>query len=203
MSIMQQITEFVTVNWELCLLLAIILFMLARTYQGPAYLKGLRPLEAVQKMNRHDALILDVRSDEEYKIGHISHSIHIPLDKLASRIVDLDKYKDKPVIIGCRSGNRSAQAGVILHKQGFGELYNLLGGVVAWQSANLPLTTKKDQPTKKSTNKHSNKTPNTKSGKSKPQPKDSKQTSMEKNSKQNSELPALSNEVNDTSPAEK
>lgn len=190
---MQQITEFVTVNWDLCLVLVIILFMLARTYQGASYLKGLRPMGAVQKMNSQDALILDVRSDEEYKIGHITHSIHIPVDKLLSRIVELDKYKNKPIIIGCRSGNRSAQAGAILHKNGFGELYNLLGGMVAWQSANLPLTSKKDQPTNKSSNKLSGK----KGAKSKSQSTKSKQKPKEKDPEQISESPAVSNQVDD------
>lgn len=147
---MQQFNEFATQNWELFIALVIILFLLGRTWTGGVrYLKRLRPFEVVQKMNHDDAVILDVRTEDEYKDGYIANSVHLPLGQLKSRVSDLNPYKEQPIIVCCRTGNRSSQAAVILKKQGFGDLYNLVGGIVAWRDANLPLTTQKDRPSKK------------------------------------------------------
>lgn len=146
---MQQLNEFAAQNWELFSALVIILFLLGRTWAGARYLKSLRPFEVVQKMNHDDAVILDVRTDNEYKDGYIANSVHLPLGVLQSRISDLNSYKKQPIIVCCRTGNRSNQAAAILNKQGFGDLYNLIGGIGAWKNANLPLTTQKDRSSKK------------------------------------------------------
>jgi rhodanese-related sulfurtransferase len=100
------------------------------------------PIGSVKLINHEDAVVLDVRENNEYHNGHILNSIHIPQGNLASRITELEKYKTKPIIVGCRSGNRSGHACALLKKQGFETVYNLKGGVMAWQSANLPLTRK-------------------------------------------------------------
>ena len=146
---MQQYIDFATNNWVLFLSLAVILALLARSYLSEANLKGLRPFEAVRKINQDDAIVLDVRTDDEYRRGHILDSIHIPLGLLQSRMQELSAYKVQPIIICCRSGNRSGQAGGILNKQGFTDLYNLSGGIMAWETANLPTTTKVSKPSKK------------------------------------------------------
>lgn len=93
---------------------------------------------ALQMINHKNAFILDVRQPEEYKSGHIINATLIPLGSLSSRISELAKYKNKPVIVVCRSGNRSGSACAILAKEGFTEAYNLSGGMMAWQRANLP-----------------------------------------------------------------
>jgi rhodanese-related sulfurtransferase len=54
----------------------------------------------------------------------------------------LEKHKSHPVIVNCRSGAQSSQACTRLRKHGFGEVYNLRGGILAWQSANLPVSRK-------------------------------------------------------------
>lgn len=72
--------------------------------------------------------------------GHIINSVHIPLGTLNNRLNELEKYKSRPIIVGCRSGQRSAAACTTLKKQGFETVYNLSGGVMGWQNANLPLT---------------------------------------------------------------
>ena len=93
---------------------------------------------ALQLINHKNAFILDVRQPDEYKSGHILNAQLIPLGNLETRIGELAKYKDKPVVVVCRSGNRSGSACTILAKQGFTEAYNLAGGMMAWQKANLP-----------------------------------------------------------------
>ncbi|MDO8464462.1 MAG: rhodanese-like domain-containing protein [Gallionella sp.] len=94
---------------------------------------------ALQLINHKNALVLDVRNDEEYKAGHILNSMQIPLGKLNERIGELEKYKEQPIVLVCRSGNRSVAACTMLGKSGFSQVYNLTGGIIAWQKANLPL----------------------------------------------------------------
>ncbi len=107
-----------------------------------ARISGMRSIgasEATLLSNRSNALFLDVRDDGDFRAGHIPDAVHIPLKHLHERVGELDKYKDRPVIAYCRSGNRSTAVGAILKKHGFENLYNLRGGVAAWQSANLPI----------------------------------------------------------------
>lgn len=138
---MSQIIEFVTNRWDLFLALAIILALM---FSGGLLrrLRGYQEIvaaDAVLKMNHDDAIMLDVREDNEFKDGHIIDAIHIPLGKLAERINELSAYKGKEVIVNCRSGHRSASACARLRKSGFEKVFNLKGGIMAWQSAGLPL----------------------------------------------------------------
>lgn len=93
---------------------------------------------ALQLINHKNAFVLDVREPDEYKGGHILNSQLIPLGKLKERIGELAKYKNVPVVVVCRSGTRSGTACVTLAKEGFSQAYNLAGGMMAWQKANLP-----------------------------------------------------------------
>ena len=94
---------------------------------------------ALQLINHKNAIILDVREEKEFKAGHILNSKLIPLGKIRERIGELERYREQPVVIVCRSGQRSAAACVLLGKHGFSQVYNLTGGVLAWQKASLPL----------------------------------------------------------------
>jgi rhodanese-related sulfurtransferase len=100
------------------------------------------PSEAIQLINHDEAIVLDVRENNEYRDGHIINSIHIPLKKISNSINTLDKYKDKNIIVSCLSGNRSSHACSILKKNGFEKLHNLQGGIHAWKNDNLPLSYK-------------------------------------------------------------
>lgn len=103
----------------------------------PAHEVG--PLEAVQLINRRDAIVLDLRDGSEYAAGHITNSRHIPEPQLAERVKELEKFKTRPIIVACRSGMRAASAVALLRKQGFGEAVVLRGGIAAWQQASMPL----------------------------------------------------------------
>ncbi len=106
---------------------------------------GVRPAGpqlATQLMNHEDAVFVDVREEKEFSGGYIANAVHIPLSQLNDRIAELDKYKGRPVVAYCRSGNRSFSAGGKLRKAGFDAVYNLTGGILAWQNANLPITRK-------------------------------------------------------------
>ena len=96
-------------------------------------------LEATQMINRQDALVIDVREDAEYAKGHIVGARHVPLAQLEARAKELQKYKSKPVITCCETGNRSSAAIATLRKLGFENVYNLAGGYAGWQQAGLPV----------------------------------------------------------------
>jgi rhodanese-related sulfurtransferase len=100
------------------------------------------PAEATLLMNREDAIVLDVRETGEWSTGHINGARHITLGQIESRLSELEKFKEKPIIVVCASGNRSTSACNQLKKHGFGKVYSLGGGVAAWREANLPLTTR-------------------------------------------------------------
>jgi rhodanese-related sulfurtransferase len=97
------------------------------------------PLDAVQLINRRDAVVIDVLEDAEFAAGHITNARHIPLAQLAERLKSLEKFKSRPVIVNCRSGSRAASAVGILQKNGFNEVFTLRGGISAWQQAGMPL----------------------------------------------------------------
>jgi rhodanese-related sulfurtransferase len=100
------------------------------------------PMEATRLNNHENAVFLDIREDGEYKGGHIPDAIHIPYSQLSGRVSELNRFRNAPVIAYCRSGSRSAGVGGVLKKHGFEKVYNLGGGINAWQSANLPVTRK-------------------------------------------------------------
>jgi len=138
---MSQLIEFATNHWDLFAALAIILFMMFSGGLGSRLrgYKELGPSDSVQLLNHEDAVVLDVREDNEYQEGHILESVHIPLAKLGERMDELENLRQKPIIVSCRSGHRSASACARLRKSGFENIYNLKGGVMAWQNAGLPL----------------------------------------------------------------
>jgi len=141
---MDQLITFTSNNTMLVVAIVIVSLMLIHSLVGEK-LRGyssITPAQSTQMINRDDALILDVRENNEYSEGHIINSLHIPLSSLKTRMEDLEKHKAKKVIIACRSGHRSSQACANLRKQGFEQVFNLRGGVMAWESANLPLVKK-------------------------------------------------------------
>lgn len=136
--------EFLQSNLGLIALAVISGVMLLWTSFG-GKLSGVKEVDttgAVQLMNHREALVLDVREDREIAAGRIPNSKHIPLGQLGSRLQELAKYKEKPVVVNCRSGARSASACRVLAKNGFGEVYNLKGGILAWEQASMPIERK-------------------------------------------------------------
>ncbi len=96
-------------------------------------------IEAVQLINRREAVVLDVRDTGDFAAGHIAGARHIPEAKLAERMKELDKYKSRPILVSCRTGSRAPTASGLLRKQGFAEAFSLRGGIQGWQQAGLPL----------------------------------------------------------------
>lgn len=95
--------------------------------------------DAVQLINRKDALVIDVRDVSEYEAGHIAGARHVPERQIADRLKELEKFRDRPMVVTCRSGTRSGVAVQVLRRNGFKEAVNLRGGIGAWEQAGMPL----------------------------------------------------------------
>jgi rhodanese-related sulfurtransferase len=96
-------------------------------------------LDATRLMNQPGSLVLDVRESAEFAAGHLPRARHIPLGELGRRVDEIAKFREKPVVVTCRSGARSGSACRTLRKAGFTNVHNLKGGIGAWQQANLPV----------------------------------------------------------------
>ncbi len=95
------------------------------------------PKQASAMFDEKQAIIIDVREQEEWDEQHIEGAIFIPLSQVKSRVGELAQYKDSTVIMQCRSGRRSGIAGATLIEAGFSKVYNLEGGILAWDKEKL------------------------------------------------------------------
>lgn len=95
--------------------------------------------EAVQLINRQEALVIDVRDTGEFDAGHLPNAKHIPERQITERLKELEKFKERPLIVICRTGMRSGVAVEVLRRNGFAAAVNLSGGLGAWQDAGMPL----------------------------------------------------------------
>jgi len=139
---MQQLIDFAANNMILVSAFFIILFLLIRSYIVPAGAKSVTASEAVRLINHNNALVLDVRTEEEFAKSHILNAVNIPMGLLDSRISEIQDRKSDPVILVCQSGSRSLQSARTLKKNAFEKLHNLSGGMLSWQQANLPTESK-------------------------------------------------------------
>ena len=103
---------------------------------------SLTPAAAVQLMNNEDVVVLDVREPSETAGGKIAKAIQIPVGAVEKRIGELEKHKNKTLLVYCKTGARSGLACRELSKKGFEKVYSLNGGMLAWQDAHLPVSKK-------------------------------------------------------------
>ena len=141
---MSQIIEFVGNHTLLFVAFLATLGMLVYTeyMRFTAANTALSPFEATQKMNTGEAIFLDVRDDSEFKSGHLLNARSMPVNKLDERMHEIEKYKEKDVVVYCDSGMRGTRAISKLKKNGFTRLFSLAGGLAAWEKANLPTVSK-------------------------------------------------------------
>ena len=106
-----------------------------RTTGGP----WVSTTQATHLINREDALVVDVREPNEFAAGHVLGAKNLPLARLEASGADLARKKERPLIVYCDGGERSAKALASLKKHGFTRVANLSGGLGAWQQAGLPV----------------------------------------------------------------
>jgi phage shock protein E len=84
-------------------------------------------------------LFLDVRSEQEFRDGHIEGSLNIPFDQLAKHLQNIGRYKEREVIVYCEVGRRAVIAAQVLIEAGFRKLAFLEGDMKAWRRRSLPM----------------------------------------------------------------
>ncbi len=84
-------------------------------------------------------LVLDVRTPEEYAAGHVPGAVNLPHDQAAARLEELRPYRDRTIVLYCKSGRRAGIAADTLAQAGFGPLRHLAGDMPGWVSAGLPV----------------------------------------------------------------
>lgn len=92
---------------------------------------------------RGEVQVLDVREDDEWAAGRIEGAHHIPLGELSARVGELDR--DRPVVTVCRSGGRAGKAAELFTEAGW-TAQTMDGGITAWASTGLPVTTPDGEP---------------------------------------------------------
>lgn len=113
-----------------------ILFFVTESRRGG---RPLNPQEVTHKMNRENALVVDVRPESEFREGHIPGSINIPYSQLQERMNELTEEGERPLIMTCNLGNHSSAAGRLLRQKGFQNLWRLRGGIQSWKAETLPV----------------------------------------------------------------
>ena len=96
-------------------------------------------MEEVKEFNRspEKVCLLDVRTQDEFQSGHIPGTTCIPLQDMEKRISEIPK--DKPILLSCQSGNRSAKARQLLESLGYNQVFEVDGGFLAWSAAGFPV----------------------------------------------------------------
>ncbi len=106
--------------------------------ENPNY-HELKAAEAAELIENVNPLILDVRTPDEYKAGHIPGAGLLPVQVFAENIAKLEEYKEQDILVYCASGNRSTVASKMLIDSGFSRVYNLRYGIGDWMRNNLPV----------------------------------------------------------------
>ncbi len=125
-------------------LLLLMVLMIAVTFFAQAQtVKKLDPENFDKKLkDSKEAILIDVRTPGEYGQGHLASALSIDIyaNDFKSRVGKLDK--SKPVFVYCKAGSRSGSAVDIMSDMGFKEIYDLSGGIMAWQQAKKPIEKK-------------------------------------------------------------
>jgi rhodanese-related sulfurtransferase len=139
-DILHRLPEFIgnhtlLVMMFVAILVALVAGEVSRLFRG---YKELTPAGLTLLINRENALLVDLSSNQDYERGHIAGAKHVPLSQFDPENKDLSKVKDLPVAVYCKNGTTSAQAAKRLLKAGFKQVFWLGGGLAAWQQADLP-----------------------------------------------------------------
>jgi rhodanese-related sulfurtransferase len=105
-----------------------------------ALARSIAPAElAARQRSKHPPVVLDVRAPAEYAEGHVPGAINVPHDQVESRLAELERFRDREVVVYCRSGRRAGLAAEVLQRHGFGRLVHLQGDMPGWAAAGQPV----------------------------------------------------------------
>lgn len=135
---MQQFFEFIANHFILAGTFLVFLALFIRNEMNRGG-KGISAQQLVDLVNRENAVVLDLRDKKEFDQGHLVGAINVPYANLETRVSELQKYKEKPLVLVCRMGQHAGSAGNVLRKNGFTNISRLTGGYVEWRNQNLPV----------------------------------------------------------------
>lgn len=138
---MEEFIDFVTRNYHLFIALAVMLGLILWTEikRATKGFKEITPAEAVTLINQEDALVLDVREADEHSQGSIINAKHVALSALPQKANDLSQNKHRPILVFCKTGNRSPKACKVLAGSQYTRVFGLKGGITAWIDNQLPV----------------------------------------------------------------
>lgn len=143
---MQEYIQFFQAHPVLCLAwVGLFVAVVLMTFKSAtSKIKQVNPQQLAMLVNRENAKVVDVRSKEDFRKGHIVDALHVPMaDIKNNQSVALEKLKSIPIIMVCNAGVTSSQAAQLLVAQGFENVHNLKGGMGDWKAANLPISKSK------------------------------------------------------------
>ncbi|TPH17345.1 rhodanese-like domain-containing protein [Litorilituus lipolyticus] len=113
-------------------------FFMLNAFAGQTPAISQQALIEAMAQDANNIVVLDVRSAEEFNEGHIKGAINVSHNTVEENLAKLTQYKDKKVVVYCRSGRRAGIAEHILAENGFTKLYHLTGDMNGWVAAKLP-----------------------------------------------------------------
>jgi rhodanese-related sulfurtransferase len=137
-AMLEQFIEFFTTHWQLSSVWVVLFLLLIKTEsaRGGA---AVSPSQMTQMINNDNAKVVDIRTKDEFRAGHLPNALHIPAKDMHKRMNELESFKDTPLILICKTGTTAGATGAVLAKAGFNKLHKLRGGILEWQGSNLPL----------------------------------------------------------------
>lgn len=133
-----QMAEFLGNHYLLALAFLVVMTLLVIT-EGRKGGKTVSTQQATALINRENAVVVDVRSKKDYAAGHIVDSLNIPSDLLTKRMSELDRHKDKALLLVCANGQHSGPCAKLLKAAGHNNVNRLSGGIAGWRADSLPL----------------------------------------------------------------
>ncbi len=120
---------------------AIFIFVIYSFVQAAfSKVKVVNNAQATNLINNQDGVVIDLRSIDDFKRGHIAGSQHyLPTDIKNHNLGKLEQHKNKPVILACLNGLSARSSASLLVKQGFTQVYVLNEGIAGWNASRLPL----------------------------------------------------------------
>ena len=139
---MGKVLQFAANHWILVAAFVgalVALFVIEALSKGLSGINRLTPFQATRLINSENAVVIDIRDMNAYDKGHITNAVHILPTELDKNIKRLEQYKHQPLIIVCAIGQKSRYFIEKLRKQGYEKVYILMGGMSAWNNADMPV----------------------------------------------------------------
>ena len=130
---------FVTENFVAFSLLLLCIFILI-IYEGRKGGRRIDTNEVTRLINKEEAIVIDIRSSNEFSSGHITNAINIQPNKIDQQIDAIKAPKESPIILVCKTGNNSRVVGSKLQKNGFQNVNIISGGMLSWLNQGLPVS---------------------------------------------------------------